>query len=413
MDLSHHPVTLVYSPIVHTIAPETKDVSVAHHFANRTVDMFKNAFRLPFRLLGIPLYLDITFLIILPLLAWLIGSQLEEFILLTELPIAVEPLIEGSTPFLLGLWAALALFVSVVIHELGHAITARRYDVETERITLWLLGGMAQFREMPKQRGAEAVVAIAGPITSFALGLLCWFILQFVPTELGGLYFVVIYTMYMNILLAIFNMIPALPLDGGRVLRSLLHLRMSRLRATQISASISRILAVALGLFGLLAFNIFLILIAFFIYMAVTAEAQYALFTDSLSRYRVGDLMTHPVTSVHPEMTVDEVIAKMFAEARLAYPVRSATGEYVGQVTIDNLREFLPGQAIGQVMQAPPEMISADSGANELFDKMIRDDQHRLLVQDNERIIGIVTKTDLMRALQIASGRNRYRPQKS
>ena len=367
--------------------------------------MFKNAFRLPFRLLGIPVYLDITFLIILPLLAWLIGNQLGDFITLLELPIDAEPLLVGWMPYLLGLAAALALFVSVVIHELGHAVTGRIYGVETERITLWLLGGMAHFKEMPKQKGAEAVVAIAGPITSFGVGAICWALLLGIPTEMGGLYVVVLYTAYMNIILAVFNMIPALPLDGGRVLRSLLAIKMSRLKATQISASISRGLAIALGLFGLLAFNLFMILIAFFIYMAVTAEARYAMFTEGLSRFSVGALMTKPVATVPPTMSVDQVLERMLAEARLAYPVKNDSGEYVGQITVDRVQQAPPGQPVADVMDPPPKSILVSEGANELFDRMIRDDQHRLLVVDADGfVVGIVTKTDLMRALQIASG---------
>ncbi len=368
--------------------------------------MFKNALRLPFRLLGIPLYLDITFLIILPLLAWLIGGQLEQFLVLTGVAefIDIEPLIEGWTPYLLGLAAAVALFVSVVIHELGHAVTGRVYGVETERITLWLLGGMAHFKEMPRQRGAEAVVAIAGPITSFILGGLFWVFVQFTPTEMGGLYFVLLYSTYMNILLAVFNMIPALPLDGGRVLRSLLHLKMSRLRATQISAGISRVLAVGLGLFGLLAFNLFLILIAFFIYMAVTAETRYALFTETLSRFNVSALMSHPVATVTPEMSVNNVLEKMLAEARLAYPVKDREGTFIGEVTLEEVQRAPPHQTVANVMKPPPETIEVDTSATDLFDKMIRDDHHRLLVVDpDDFVVGIVTKTDLMRALQIAS----------
>ncbi len=370
--------------------------------------MFKNALRLPFRLLGIPVYLDVTFLIILPILAWLIGAQLEEFLLLTGLDevIAIEPLVTGATPYWLGLAAAIALFVSVVIHELGHAVTGRLYDVETERITLWLLGGMAHFKEMPKQKGAEAVVAIAGPIVSGALGGLAFLILAFVPTEMGGLYFVVIYTAYMNILLAVFNMIPALPLDGGRVLRSLLHLKMSRLRATQISASISKGLAIALGLFGLLAFNLFMILIAFFIYIAVNAEAQYAIFTDALSKFRVDQLMSSPVDTVPPSMPVDEVLSKMLAQARVAYPVKNDAGEFIGEITIDEVQQAPATVAVEDAMGRDlPEAITFDKSASDLFEKMIRDDNHRLLVVDDQGfVVGIVTKTDLMRALQIVSG---------
>ncbi|MDQ3398992.1 MAG: site-2 protease family protein, partial [Deinococcota bacterium] len=128
--------------------------------------MFQNAYRLPFRLLGIPLQLDITFLIVLPLFAWIIGSQLPRFIELFNLPIDPAPLSVGFTPFLLGFLAALGLFVSVVVHELGHSVVARRYGVKVKSITLWLLGGMAQLETMPKAKGAEAVVAVTGPLTS-------------------------------------------------------------------------------------------------------------------------------------------------------------------------------------------------------------------------------------------------------
>lgn len=357
---------------------------------------------MPVKLLGIPLYLDLTFLLILPVLAWLIGSQLGPFIALTNLPIDAKPLLEGWLPYLLGLVAALALFASVVVHELGHAVTARVYGVETERITLWLLGGMAHFKDMPRQRGAEAVVAVAGPITSLALGGLCWILLNFVPVEMGGLYFVVVYTMYMNIVLAVFNMIPALPLDGGRVLRSLLHLKMSRLRATEISARISRVLAIILGLFGLLSFNVFLIILAFFIYIAVTAEAKHALFTETLSRFTVESLMSHPVATISPTTTVEAAMERMFKEGRLAYPVRQGTGDIVGTIHINMIRDLPKESLVATVMGPAPGKIQAGQCADILFDEMIGEGKNRILVvSPTGEILGIITKTDLVRAIQI------------
>jgi len=122
--------------------------------------MFKSSFRLPFDLFGIPIRLDATFVLLIALLTWLIGGNVSTYVDLFELPIDAAPLQQGATPYLLGLLSAIGLMLSVLIHELSHALTARRYGVEIKEIRLWILGGIAQFREMPKQPRAEAVVAI-------------------------------------------------------------------------------------------------------------------------------------------------------------------------------------------------------------------------------------------------------------
>ena len=236
--------------------------------------MFGRSFRLPFKLLGIPVFVNVSFLLVLPLLAWIIGSQIGEFAKMFGLANA-QALSTGIEPYVLGLIAAVGLFVSVVIHELGHAVTARAYGVQVRRITLWFLGGVAQFEEMPQQPGAEAVVAIVGPIVSFAIGAVCWGLEGFVPASASAGRFIVAYLVYMNIVLAIFNLIPAMPLDGGRVLRSLLALWMPRLQATQVAAGVSKVLAALLGVVGLFSLNFWLLLIAVFIYFSVGAETRF------------------------------------------------------------------------------------------------------------------------------------------
>src|SRR3954469_11186292 len=142
--------------------------------------MFRKAFRLPFRLAGIPLYLDISFLIVLPLMVWLTTQNLGAMVRHPTAPVA-SGLFRGPAALLLGVVAVAGLFASVVLHELGHSLTARRYGVHVRRITLWFLGGVAEFEEMPRQRGAEAVVAIAGPIVSFALAGLFWAVSTLLP----------------------------------------------------------------------------------------------------------------------------------------------------------------------------------------------------------------------------------------
>jgi len=200
--------------------------------------MFRKAYRLPFTLLGIPVLLDVTFLLILPIFAFSIARSVTFWA--QQVGVEDHPALHRPwVPYVLGLITALGLFISVLVHELGHSVVARLYGVKVRSITLWLLGGMAQFDEMPRQRGAEAVMAIAGPIVSVVIGLLCGLVLKTLPSSAVPARFVFNYLAIMNIGLAVFNMIPALPLDGGRVLRSLLALRMPHLRATQVAAGVS------------------------------------------------------------------------------------------------------------------------------------------------------------------------------
>ena len=127
--------------------------------------MFNRTIRLPFTLLGIPLRLDWSFLVILPLLALMIGSRIEHLAGMFGMPAPQATQLGGSwTAYLLGLVAAVGLFAGVVLHELGHAVMARAYGVRVRSITLWILGGVAEFDEVPRDRGAEAIIAMVGPL---------------------------------------------------------------------------------------------------------------------------------------------------------------------------------------------------------------------------------------------------------
>ncbi len=353
--------------------------------------MFGKAYRLPFTLLGIPLLLDLSFLVVLPLLAWMIGQQAGRDLGLV-----------GGDAFYLGLLCAVGLFVSVVIHELGHAVTARIYGVEVRNITLWFLGGIAQFAEMPRQRGAEAVVAIAGPIVSVVLALLCGAAIWLIPPTYSATLFVFGYLRLMNFMLAIFNLLPAMPLDGGRVLRSLLSLRMGHLRATQISAAIAKGLAVAMGITGLFfGGGIWLVLVAFFIYIAVTSETQNTLVVEMLQGIRVRDLMSREVKTVGSDMTVGDLMRKMVQEHHRGFPVME-NGRMVGMVSLQNLQGADPAAPISTVFTAQVPVIPEHASALEAFGEMSHSSAGRLIVVDRAgQTVGIITRTDLMRAIQI------------
>ncbi|HEX4054293.1 MAG TPA: site-2 protease family protein [Tepidisphaeraceae bacterium] len=365
--------------------------------------MFGRSFRLPFKLLGIPVFVDLSFLLVLPLLAWIIGSQIGEFAKMFGLANA-HALSTGVEPYVLGLIAAIGLFVSVVIHELGHAVTARAYGVQVRRITLWFLGGVAQFEDMPRQPGAEAIVAIVGPLVSFAIGAVCWWLERFVPPSASPARFIVGYLVYMNIVLAIFNLIPAMPLDGGRVLRSLLALWMPRLQATQIAAGVSKVLAALLGVVGLFSLNFWLLLIAIFIYMSVGAETRFDQFEAITRGLLVRDLMNPDVHAVPPEMHVSELLDHMLRQHHLGFPVVNPSGAVVGMVTLRQVQGKPPQTAVSDVMQRDVPTVSDHAPANEALRLMTRDGLGRVIATaDGGRMSGIITKTDLMHLIRLRS----------
>ena len=370
--------------------------------------MFGRSYRLPFRLLGIPVQLDLTFLLILPLLAWLIGSQVPLFTRLFGLPSG--PLEQRAwMPYALGLIAAAGLFVAVVLHELGHAVTARLYGVKVKSITLWFLGGVAQFEEMPRQPGAEAVVSIVGPIVSIAIAGVCWVARHAMPsldtTGNVATRFVLAYLVYTNVVLAIFNLIPALPLDGGRIFRSLLALKLPHEQATRIAGSISRFLAIALGLWGLATFNIFLLLVAVFIYLSGGAETHVGQVESLLRGVPVHEVMNRQVISVAPDLTVTDLKHRMLEEHHLGFPVVDSSGQLLGIITLRDVQGQNPAAEVRQFMRGESPTIDPHADAVDAFQLMSRNGSPRVVVMDGRRIVGLITKSDLMRLIQLrASG---------
>jgi Zn-dependent protease len=356
--------------------------------------------RLPFTILGIPLLLDWSFLLILPLLAFLIGTNAPSYAQMFGIESSAE-LAEPVTRYTIGLIAALGLFICVVLHELGHAVTARLYGVHVQSITLWFLGGMAHLTEMPRRRGGEAVVAIVGPVVSFALGGLLFLLWRLVPDTAPGVSFVVAYLATLNIFLGAFNLLPALPLDGGRVLRSLLALGMPHLRATRIAAVVSKAIAVLLGITGLLSQNLFLVFIAFFIYLAVQGETQHSRIVEMLDGLRVRHLMTRDVKAVPPTLTVAELTRLMLDEHHLGFPVIE-NGQPIGMVTLRELASTKADALVGEVMIPDPPTAVEDEPALDAFSRLTQSSLGRMIVVDGSgNLVGIVTTGDIMRAIKI------------
>jgi len=360
---------------------------------------------------GIPIKFDVTLLVVLPAFAWLIAVQIEEVVPLLNLTfgteIAATPLTTGVTPWVVGAFAAIGLFVGVALHELGHSLVAMRYGYDIDSITLWLLGGVARFTEQPRTWHHEFWIAIVGPIVSIAVGVACYLVVLVVPPGFDGTVFVFGYLAILNVFLAMFNMLPAFPLDGGRVLRALFARTQPFARATQRAVRIGQVFAVLLGLFGLFTFNIFLIAIAFFIYIVGAAEGRQTLIASVFESVPVREVMTpaDSVVSVPPELPLTELPAYMIDYRHTGYPV-VRDGDVVGIVTLDDLREVRPDQrettTVADIMSRDLKTVSADSDAMDAFYKLAQNDIGRLVVTDGEgEFAGLLTRTDLVRAFEI------------
>ena len=365
---------------------------------------------------GIPIQLNWTFLLILPVFAWIIGSDIAT---LAELvngvlggSIAPETLTGGSMPWILGFSAAGGLFFGVLLHEFGHSLVAMRYGYEIDSITLWLLGGVASFREMPEDWKKEFTIAIAGPVVSVLVGVVSYLAFRLTPPDLGALQFVLGYLAVMNVSLAIFNMLPGFPMDGGRVLRALLARKRPHARATQLAAEVGKTFAFLLGMVGLFAFSPLFILLAFFIYIAASGEAQQSTIKAAFQGVTVRDIMT-PGDRLHvvdEETTVTELIGRMFTERHTGYPVVDGRGELVGMVTLDDARTIKEierdAYRVSEVMERELQTISPEADAITALRTMQEHDVGRLPVVDEEgNLTGIISRTDLMTAFNVIQSR--------
>jgi len=359
---------------------------------------------------GIPLKLDLTFLLVLPLFAWIIGSQVAVWAdQLGELgapALDTAALTGGAMPWVLGIVAAVGLFAGVVLHELGHSVVAMRFGYPIESITLWIFGGIAQLEQMPEAWRQELTIAIAGPIVSVGLAGACWVGFLAMPTGLPAIRFVLGYLALMNIALAGFNLLPAFPMDGGRVLRALLARNRPYARATKIAAEVGKGFALLLGLVGLLQVNIVLIGIAFFIYIGASGEAQQTVMKAAFEGVRVRDIMTpiDDVQTISPDTTVAELIDTMFRQRHTGYPVVER-GSLVGLVTLEDAREVKPVEReaylVKEIMTRELETVSAEAEAIKAVNEMRSAGVGRLIVNDGGEFVGLVTRSDLVTALDI------------
>jgi Zn-dependent protease/CBS domain-containing protein len=371
---------------------------------------------------GIPIRLNLTFLLVLPLFAWVIGAQVDRWVELVNgiWGAGFEPgvLSAGTLPWILGIVAAVGLFAGVVLHELGHSLVAMRYGFPIESITLWLFGGVAQLDEMPEDWRKELAIAVAGPVVSVLLGVLAYVGYLAIPASdslgLEAVRFVLSYLAVMNVALAAFNLLPGFPMDGGRVLRALLARTRPYARATQLAAEVGKVFAILLGLFGLLAsFNPILIALAFFIYIGAAGEAQQTTMRAAFEGVVVEDIMTpaERIETIDQATSVADLIGLMFRERHTGYPVER-DGEIVGLVTLEDARAVREVErdafTVGDVMTTDVQTVAPNADVMSALEVLEGNDIGRLLVHDGDDFVGLLTRTDIMTALSIIKTSGRY-----
>jgi Zn-dependent protease/CBS domain-containing protein len=362
---------------------------------------------------GIPIRVNTSLLIFLPILAWLIGSgqQITLYAGLIEglTGVGFDPAIlrAGTTPWLIGIFAAVGLFVSVTIHELGHSWVAMRYGLEIESITLWILGGLAALKTFPKEWNREFWIAIAGPISSLLVAAVCYVGVLVAPASLQVPRFIIGWLAIVNVTLAAFNLLPAFPMDGGRILRALLARSRPYGTATRLAARVGVLFAFLFAIVAVLNFQIILLLLAFFIYGAATTESRTVLLDELLEGITVGDIMTREPARVAASTTVADFGSQMLRDRQPVHLVVDADGTPVGIVTLDDLkkarRQDRDTKTVGDIVRDVPRVDpSADA-----FDTLVELQSAGgldAIVQRNGDLLGVLSEADYAHAMTIQRG---------
>lgn len=313
----------------------------------------------------------------------------------------IDPfLIRGSPVF----WALLfspSLIASVLLHEFGHVWVAQAYGAKVRRITLMMLGGVSEMEGSLEDPRKEWKVALVGPLVSLAIaGLLFAFRMNSESLEIR---FFTYWVGQLNLVIAIFNLVPAFPMDGGRILRSFLVARRGRLRGTKNAVSVSHVFAWILGLMGLLQFNIILILIALFLYGASQGELLLVVGENLLKDMRVSEAMTI-VPAIDSEQPLSEAARRMIESKMTVLPVQSLGGPS-GVIGIDALKRIpkdrWASMRIKELDTTAPEAVRSDDNIGDILEKGLSSEATPVI--ESGRITGLVRATQLADLIRLKS----------
>jgi Zn-dependent protease len=348
------------------------------------------------RIAGIDIYVHATFVL---LLAWVALADYQ-----------LSGTAEGAAR---GVLFMLALFASVVLHEYGHALTARRFGVRTRNITLLPIGGVAQLERMPEDPRQELLVAAAGPAVTIAVVVVLYAALKLLglPTmtpdaAAGGVAAPFLARlMWINVVLAVFNLLPAFPMDGGRVLRAVLAMRTDYVRATETAARIGKGFALVFGIIGLL-YNPFLVLIALFVWMGAAAEAATAQFRFALGDVPVERVMITDVRTLSPRDRLGTAVDHILSGFQQDFPVVENT-TVVGVMTRADLLKALAQRGrdapVADVMARTFQTAEPTEPLATAFERLRECRCHTLPVLRDRQLVGVLTMENVGEFVMIES----------
>jgi len=302
-----------------------------------------------------------------------------------------------------------ALFICVVLHEFGHALAARRYGVGTRNITLLPIGGVANLKDMPENPKEEFIIAIAGPLVNVVIAFLLWLVVpvdnflvddpEMLEEQLSSINAsnFLFYLLAVNVALVVFNMIPAFPMDGGRVFRAILSTRMSRVQATQAATALGKFLAMIFFLFGLFS-NIILAVIAVFIYFGAHSENIVIQQISLLQGNDIEDAMITDFTTLKPDDTLQSAIDRILDSTEQDFVVEE-NGRVVGILFMSDLapalRERGNESLVSDIMEKNIVTLNAKDPLPSAYRELKRGNKNFFPVVDNEKLVGVLDMNNI------------------
>lgn len=331
-----------------------------------------------------------------------------------------EPVTLASALF--GVLTVVLLFACVTLHEFGHALVAQHFNIGVPSITLLPIGGVASLERMPDKPMQEFLITIAGPAVNFALAAVLLplaFVLREPGLPLSGIFSLVPegtvsglirYLFSINIALGLFNLLPAFPMDGGRILRAVLAFNMPYVRATRIAVFVGRIMAVIfafVGLFG--GGNILLLLIAFFVYVGGGAEREAVESRTVLRNVQARDALTAGATSLYTSERAERAVDLIMNSYQTDYPVLDLGSNFVGVLTrgrlIYALKQTGPDARIGDVMKPAGEIPALPPTASlaEVWEQIASSGSRVVAIKEGAQFLGLITTDDITEVFQVMS----------